>query len=141
DNIAIALSAVTFLLCSFAIMFVFYFESGYRHHLEKTEPLWKFLGVKGIVSVTYFQWLVISALASPLKWTSNQVYLFHCLLYAFWMPLLALVHTFLAYPFYSFRRSEQAEGALAPMAPWLLTWLKTLEEPSEQRRAERGGAE
>ena len=24
---------------SFAIMFVFYFESGYRHHLEKTEPM------------------------------------------------------------------------------------------------------
>lgn len=34
-----ALTAVTFLLCSFAIMFVFYFESGYRHQLEKTEPL------------------------------------------------------------------------------------------------------
>ncbi|CAE7023517.1 CSMD3 [Symbiodinium sp. CCMP2456] len=121
ENIAIALSAVTFLLCSFAIMFVFYFESGYRHHLEKTEPLWKFLGVKGIVSVTYFQWLVISVLASPLKWTGNQVYLFHCLLYAFWMPLLAVVHTFLAYPFYSFRSSESSD-----LAPWLIAWLKTL---------------
>ena len=28
--------------------------------------------------MTYFQWLVISVLASPLKWTGNQVYLFHC---------------------------------------------------------------
>ncbi|CAJ1350590.1 unnamed protein product, partial [Effrenium voratum] len=122
DNVATALSAVTFLLCSFAIMFVFYFESGYRHHLEKTEPMWKFLGVKGIVSVTYFQWLVISALASPLHWSTTQVYLLHCLLYAFWMPLLATVHTFLAYPFYRFRSAEPE------LSPWLVAWLRTMDE-------------
>lgn len=118
-----ALTAVTFLLCSFAIMFVFYFESGYRHQLEKTEPLWKFLGVKGIVSVTYFQWLVISALASFWHWPESKMYLVHCLLYASWMPLLAIVHTFLAYPFYGFRSEEPA--------PWLVSWLRTLQQAED----------
>ncbi|CAK9039837.1 EGF and pentraxin domain-containing protein 1 (Polydom) [Durusdinium trenchii] len=118
ENVATALTAVTFLLCSFAIMFVFYFESGYRHQLEKTEPMWKFLGVKGIVSVTYFQWLVIEALASFWHWDESRMYLVHCLLYACWMPLLAMVHTFLAYPFYRFRNREPAL--------WLVGWLETL---------------
>jgi len=120
EKVATALSAVTFILCSFAIMFVFYFEAGYRHLLRKIEPMWKFLGVKGIVSVTYFQWVVISVLAGPLGWDDTQVYLLHCLLYAFWMPLLTLLHMFLAYPFWTRRNPDE------PLAPWLVAWLGTL---------------
>lgn len=133
ENVATALTAVTFLLCSFAIMFVFYFESGYRNQLEKTEPLWKFLGVKGIVSVTYFQWLVISALASFWHWPESKMYLVHCLLYASWMPLLAIVHTFLAYPFYRFASNESA--------PWLVSWLRTLQQEPEVPEDPEGVAE
>jgi len=120
EHLEMALAAVTFVLCSFAIMFVFYFEAGYRQHLHKTEPMFKFLGVKGIVSVTYFQWLTISALASPLGLHSTQIYLFHCLLYAFWMPLLAIFHRSLAYPYYSLALRGQT------LSPWLVTWLRTL---------------
>eukprot|EP00928_Gymnodinium_smaydae_P095881 TRINITY_DN8344_c0_g2_i4.p1 TRINITY_DN8344_c0_g2~~TRINITY_DN8344_c0_g2_i4.p1 ORF type:complete len:871 (+),score=119.50 TRINITY_DN8344_c0_g2_i4:21-2633(+) len=124
DNIATALTAVTFILCSFAIMFVFYFETGYRRYLRKVEPMWKFLGVKGIVSVTYFQWIVISVLARPLGWSDTDVYLLHCLLYAFWMPIIAVLHTLLAYPYETPWR-RQAEGALSP---WLAAWLQTISD-------------
>eukprot|EP00931_Biecheleriopsis_adriatica_P006869 TRINITY_DN108212_c0_g1_i1.p1 TRINITY_DN108212_c0_g1~~TRINITY_DN108212_c0_g1_i1.p1 ORF type:complete len:1053 (-),score=116.33 TRINITY_DN108212_c0_g1_i1:58-3174(-) len=150
NNIATALSAVNFILCSFAIMFVFYFEAGYRHQLEKIGPMWKFLGVKGIVSVTYFQWLVISLLASPLAWDNTRVYLIHCILYAFWMPLLAIMHTSLAYPFYSLRQHAHQRS----LAPWLEAWLRTIavgdesaeslaacvEDPS-RREGEAGGTD
>jgi len=121
ETISTASSAVTFILCSFAIMFVFYFEAGYRHYLRKTEPMWKFLGVKGIVSVTYFQWVVISLLARPFSWDDTHVYMFHCMLYAFWMPLLAVFHALLAYPYCSSPCSAE-HGA----APWLTAWLQTL---------------
>jgi len=122
DNVSIAVTAVIFLLCSFAILFVFYFESGYRSHLRMIEPMWKFLGVKGIVSVTYFQFLVISILAAPLGWDDTTVYLLHCLLYAFWMPILAMFHMVLAYPFSSWRKN----GSDQAISPWLTSWLRTL---------------
>ncbi|CAE8643485.1 unnamed protein product [Polarella glacialis] len=122
DNVAAALGAVTFILCSFAIMFVFYFEAGYRRYLHDIGPMWKFLGVKGIVSVTYFQWLVISMLARWFNWDDTNVYLWHCLLYAFWMPVLAVFHATLAYPFQAGCRGSESQS----LAPWLTSWLRTV---------------
>lgn len=122
DNVSLALTSVIFLLCSFAILFVFYFESGYRSHLRMIEPMWKFLGVKGIVSVTYFQFLVISILAAPLGWDDTTVYLLHCQLYAFWMPVLAMFHMVLAYPFTSWWKPNSDQA----ISPWLKSWLRTL---------------
>lgn len=46
-------------LCSAAIYCVFVFEGAFRGELEQLEPYWKFFGVKGVVSVTWTQWLVI----------------------------------------------------------------------------------
>merc|ERR1712045_359167 len=104
-------------------MFVFYFENGYRSYLHKIEPMWKFLGVKGIVSVTYFQWIAISVLARVNKWDEETFYLWHCLLYGFWMPLLAMLHGALAYPYYG---RWPRRGPNEPLAPWLAAWLMTL---------------
>jgi hypothetical protein len=47
------------LLCSAAIYCVFVFESAFHGELERLDPYWKFWGVKGVVSVTWMQWLII----------------------------------------------------------------------------------
>eukprot|EP00930_Biecheleria_cincta_P020225 TRINITY_DN15257_c0_g1_i1.p1 TRINITY_DN15257_c0_g1~~TRINITY_DN15257_c0_g1_i1.p1 ORF type:complete len:1049 (+),score=136.23 TRINITY_DN15257_c0_g1_i1:3-3149(+) len=100
STFGLALSSLSFMLCSFAIAFVLYFERAYAKHLETIDPTWKFVGVKGIVSVTYTQYIIIKLLASPRGWNDTWVYLLHCLLYAAWMPVLAIVHMKWAYPCY-----------------------------------------
>lgn len=125
SEFAAATTSVIFILCSFAIMFVFYFESGYRRELHDIEPMWKFFGVKGVVSVTYFQWIVLSTMAKVFKWEVKDVYLWHCLLYAAWMPVLAMFHATLAYPYRSQRR---APGARDAKARWLHSWLQMHED-------------
>lgn len=96
-NVHAAATAVNFILCSFALVFVFTFEHAFEEHLAKIEPFWKFWGVKGVVSVTYFQWIVLSL--GPWELSSSRVYLWHCLLCSLEMPILALVHVIRAYPF------------------------------------------
>lgn len=121
EHVESPMFAVTFLLCSFAIMFVFYFELGWKRYLVNIQPMWKFLGVKGIVSVTYAQWIIIRCMASSFNWDSTDAYLWHALLYTFWMPILAMVHSFLAYP-YRTSWSRQDEK----LADWLEAWLDTI---------------
>lgn len=50
-------------------------------HLPHLWHPWRFWpSCAGIVSVTYFQWLVISALASFWHWPESKMYLVHCFL-------------------------------------------------------------
>ena len=44
-----AASAVNFILCSFALAFVFTFEHTFNEYLHRIGPFWKFWGVKGVV--------------------------------------------------------------------------------------------
>jgi len=94
-HVEVAATSVTFILCSFALVFVFTFEHTFSEALVPIKPFWKFWGVKGVVSVTYFQWLIIRF---AFGWSEDTIYSVHCLLVAVEMPILAIVHAFVAYP-------------------------------------------
>ncbi|CAL1142581.1 unnamed protein product [Cladocopium goreaui] len=96
-NIHLAAAAVNFILCSFALAFVFTFEHTFDEYLRQIGPFWKFWGVKGVVSVTYFQWVVLSY--GPFNLEDKRIYLLHCLLMTLEMPLLAVIHSSCAYPY------------------------------------------
>ncbi|CAE6930513.1 unnamed protein product [Symbiodinium sp. CCMP2456] len=49
---------IIYILCSFALIFVVAFERVFQDYLHGIQPYWKFWGVKIVVSVTYFQWLL-----------------------------------------------------------------------------------
>jgi hypothetical protein len=91
-----AAQAVTYILCCFALMFVFMFERVFDEYLRTIQPYWKFWGVKGVVTVTYFQWLFIKF---GLGFREEDVYKWHCVACCIEMPLLAIVHTTVAYPY------------------------------------------
>ena len=97
QNIHLAAGAVNFILCSFALAFVFTFEHSFDEYLSRIGPFWKFWGVKGVVSVTYFQWLVLSY--GPLDLDEKRIYELHCLLCTLEMPILAVIHASCAYPY------------------------------------------
>ncbi|CAE7805971.1 SVEP1, partial [Symbiodinium microadriaticum] len=97
QNIHLAAAAVNFILCSFALAFVFTFEHSFDQYLSKIGPFWKFWGVKGVVSVTYFQWLVLTY--GPLNLDDKRIYELHCLLCTVEMPILAVLHATCAYPY------------------------------------------
>eukprot|EP00439_Symbiodinium_sp_Y106_P056246 s1914_g7.t2 len=97
QNIHLAAGAVNFILCSFALAFVFTFEHSFDQYLSKIGPFWKFWGVKGVVSVTYFQWLVLTY--GPLNLDDKRIYELHCLLCTVEMPVLAVLHATCAYPY------------------------------------------
>jgi len=88
--------SIIYIMCSFALIFVFTFERMFSEYLHCIQPYWKFWGVKLVVSVTYFQWLVISY---GFRLENRQVYLVHCLLCCVEMPLLAILHCTCAYPY------------------------------------------
>ena len=50
---------VLYVACSVAIFCVFKYESAFHRELDPLDPYWKFFGVKGVVSVTSFQWAII----------------------------------------------------------------------------------
>lgn len=95
-NISLAAQSVIFILCSFALVFVFTFERVFEEYLHSIQPFWKFWGVKGVVSVTYFQWLIISYCFGL---DEDGIYLTHCLLCSLEMPLLSVLHATCAYPY------------------------------------------
>ncbi|CAK9007064.1 unnamed protein product [Durusdinium trenchii] len=119
DHIHLAAAAVNFILCSFALAFVFTFEHTFDEYLRRIGPFWKFWGVKGVVSVTYFQWLVLSY--GPFHFEQKRIYLLHCLLTTVEMPILAVIHSCCAYPFGK---------------PWLEYLLKLQQKDMEEAEAE-----
>lgn len=96
SNVETAAESVLFILCSFALVFVFTFERVFSEALHDIQPFWKFWGVKGVVSVTYFQWLVIKY---GLSYDETHLYLLHTFLCCVEMPLLAILHATCAYPY------------------------------------------
>ncbi|CAJ1394087.1 unnamed protein product [Effrenium voratum] len=96
QNVQVTTQAIIYALCSFALFFVFTFERMFNIFLEPIEPYWKFWGVKIVVSVTYFQWLIIKYF---LRLEDEQIYLWHTLLCCIEMPLLSLLHATCAYPY------------------------------------------
>jgi len=89
-------SGVIYILCSFALIFVFAFESVFHDDLARIDPYWKFWGVKLVVSVTYFQWVILEHV---LGLDDSTTYLLHCLFCCIEMPLLCLLHATCSYPF------------------------------------------
>jgi hypothetical protein len=88
--------SIIYIMCSFALIFVFTFERMFSDFLHCIEPYWKFWGVKLVVSVTYFQWLVLNYC---LQLPSRETYTLHCFLCCIEMPLLSLLHATCAYPY------------------------------------------
>ncbi|CAL1128837.1 unnamed protein product [Cladocopium goreaui] len=123
-NIHLAAAAVNFILCSFALAFVFTFEHTFDEYLRQIGPFWKFWGVKGVVSVTYFQWVVLSY--GPFNLEDKRIYLLHCLLMTLEMPLLAVIHSSCAYPYGK---------------PWLEYLLLLQQKDMREELEETGGSE
>lgn len=94
-NYKLAASSVLYILCCFALVFVFTFERVFQEYLHDIKPVWKFWGVKGVVSVTYFQYLVLNY---GLRLGPADATLWHCLLCCIEMPLLSILHSTKAYP-------------------------------------------
>lgn len=95
-HIYTASQGITYLLCSAAIIFVIYFERVFKDDLHRIEPYWKFWGVKIVVTVTYFQWLVF-------RWVfrldDQKIYLTHSVTCCLEMPVLCWLHATYAYPY------------------------------------------
>ncbi|CAK0793721.1 unnamed protein product, partial [Prorocentrum cordatum] len=87
---------ITYLLCSFALVFVVAYERQFHDYLAPIEPYWKFMGVKSVVSVTYFQWFVFKWI---LQLEEQKMYFWHTLICCVEMPLLCIMHSNCAYPY------------------------------------------
>eukprot|EP00392_Amoebophrya_sp_AT5.2_P006256 g6266.t1 len=98
------------LLCWAAIYCVFVFEGAFHGELQLLDPYWKFFGVKGVVSVTWTQWLVIRYAICGYyhQWEAYYLYAF---LTVMELPLLAIVHAFFAYPVHNVYLSISPEAA------------------------------
>jgi len=118
----LAASSVLYILCCFALVFVFTFERMFQEYLHDIKPVWKFWGVKGVVSVTYFQYLV---LCYGLRLSDADATLWHCLLCCIEMPLLSILHATKAYPC-----GENEE--------WVIELLNSCAPPSEPKGGQEG---
>eukprot|EP00434_Breviolum_minutum_P033392 symbB.v1.2.029545.t1/scaffold3246.1/size60379/1 len=87
---------IIYMLCSAALLFVVAFERAFKAYLHDIEPYWKFWGVKIVVSVTYFQWLLFKYV---FQLGDEKIYLWHSLTCALEMPLLCILHATYAYPY------------------------------------------
>eukprot|EP00439_Symbiodinium_sp_Y106_P021733 s2781_g2.t1 len=87
---------IIYILCSFALIFVVAFERVFQDYLHGIQPYWKFWGVKIVVSVTYFQWLLFKY---GFQMHEEEIYLTHSLICCIEMPILCLLHATYAYPY------------------------------------------
>jgi len=112
--------AVLYALCTLAIYCVFKYEGSFYSELERLDPYWKFFGVKGVVSVTSFQWLILRLLVFwSDEWTA---YIYYNLICCIELPFLALIHAWKAYPLTNYA-IENEDG-----------WICYLFEATEKRR-------
>ncbi|CAD7927939.1 unnamed protein product [Amoebophrya sp. A120] len=113
------------LFCWAAIYAVFVFEGAFHGELSLVDPFWKFFGVKGVVSVTWTQWLIVRYVICGyyLQWEAYYLYAFLTVLE---VPILAIVHAFFAYPVHNVYLSVSPEAATQ--------WL------TEQSKGAGGGA-
>lgn len=87
---------IIYILCSAALLFVIAFERAFKAYLHGIQPYWKFWGVKIVVSVTYFQWLLFKY---GFRLGDEEIYLWHSLTCALEMPVLCILHATYAYPY------------------------------------------
>jgi len=95
-NIYSVSQGVIYILCTIALLFVVAFERVFSDYLHQIEPYWKFWGVKCVVTVTYFQWLVFKYCFGL---HDQSIYLWHSLMCTLEMPLLCIMHATYAYPY------------------------------------------
>eukprot|EP00435_Cladocopium_sp_Y103_P060074 s101_g21.t2 len=95
-NIYTSAQLIIYILCSAALLFVIAFERAFKAYLHGIQPYWKFWGVKIVVSVTYFQWLLFKY---GFRLGDEEIYLWHSLTCALEMPVLCILHATYAYPY------------------------------------------
>ncbi|CAK8998613.1 unnamed protein product [Durusdinium trenchii] len=95
-NIYPTAQGIIYMLCSAALLFVVAFERVFKDYLHPIQPYWKFWGVKIVVSVTYFQWLLFKY---GFRLDDEEIYLWHSLVCSLEMPILCILHATYAYPY------------------------------------------
>ncbi|CAD7932237.1 unnamed protein product [Amoebophrya sp. A25] len=110
DNVGPYQALIISLLCTAAIYCVFVFEGAFHGELSLLDPYWKFFGVKGVVSVTWTQWLVIryAIFGFYLQFEAYYFYAFLCVME---IPILTIIHAFFAYPVNNIYLSVSPEAA------------------------------